>query len=183
MSVARGQHLEEPQMQSQCTASPASRAWLCIGCHHQIGSYDGEWVAIWAPRPLIYNGKVVVECPRCKATTVWHSDDPEASLALTVSLGQQATTDDLLAAMEQRWAQFRLSKLRERGAVAVGLRFDVFMRDDFRCRYCGISVNDGAILHADHVIAESKGGPTTLENLVTACIDCNLGKSDKDLPA
>jgi thioredoxin-like negative regulator of GroEL len=40
---------------------------------------------------------------------------------------------------------------------------------------------DFHFLHADHVIAESKGGPTTLENLVTACMDCNLGKSDKDL--
>jgi len=88
-----------------------------------------------------------------------------------------------MAAMEERWQAFRTTQLRERGVIAVGLRFDVFMRDGFRCRYCGVSVDDGAILHADHVVPESKGGPTTFENLVTACIDCNLGKSNKDLPA
>ena len=90
--------------------------------------------------------------------------------------------EQIMAVMEARWSEFRSTKLRERGSVAVGLRFDVFMRDGFRCRYCGVSVDDGAILHADHVIPESKGGLTTLENLVTACIDCNLGKRDKDLP-
>jgi 5-methylcytosine-specific restriction endonuclease McrA len=95
----------------------------------------------------------------------------------------QPSLEEMVRAMEERWEAFRLTKLRTRGTIAVGLRFDVFIRDQFRCRYCGVSVDDGAILHADHVIPESKGGPTTMENLVTACIDCNLGKSDKDLPA
>jgi 5-methylcytosine-specific restriction endonuclease McrA len=91
-------------------------------------------------------------------------------------------TEEMMQVMQERWESFRIEKIRKRGTVAVGLRFDVFTRDGFRCRYCGASADDGAILHADHVIPESKGGPTTLENLVTACIDCNLGKSDKDLP-
>lgn len=92
------------------------------------------------------------------------------------------SSEEMLERMEERWATFSKAKLREKGTVAVGLRFAVFTRDGFRCRYCGRSIDDGVILHADHVIPESKGGPTTLENLVTACIDCNLGKSDKDLP-
>ncbi len=88
---------------------------------------------------------------------------------------------EVVALMEERWAAFAKARLREKGRIAVGLRFEVFKRDGFRCRYCGRSVDDGVILHADHVIPESKGGPTTLDNLATACFDCNIGKSNKDL--
>jgi 5-methylcytosine-specific restriction endonuclease McrA len=86
-----------------------------------------------------------------------------------------------MAMMEERWTAIVARMARQRAEVAVGLRFDVFKRDDFRCRYCGLSVDDGVVLHADHVIPRSKGGPTTLENLVTACAGCNLGKSNKSL--
>lgn len=50
-------------------------------------------------------------------------------------------------------------------------------RDNFTCQYCNKSQKDGAKLHVDHVIPYSKGGKTIMENLKTACIDCNLGKS------
>jgi 5-methylcytosine-specific restriction endonuclease McrA len=89
--------------------------------------------------------------------------------------------DAFMAMMEERWLALFKEFSRRRAEVAVGLRFDVFKRDGFRCRYCGQSADDGVILHADHVIPQSKGGPTTLDNLVTACFACNLGKSDKDL--
>lgn len=89
--------------------------------------------------------------------------------------------DAFMAMMEARWEAVIKAHARRRAEVASGLRFDVFMRDGFRCRYCGVSADDGAILHADHVIPQSKGGPTTLENLVTACMACNLGKSNKIL--
>jgi 5-methylcytosine-specific restriction endonuclease McrA len=36
-------------------------------------------------------------------------------------------------------------------------------------------------LEVDHVIARSAGGPDTMENLVTACWDCNRGKSAKEV--
>jgi len=59
------------------------------------------------------------------------------------------------------------------------LRFLVMRRDSFRCRQCGASpaVMPGVELHVDHVIAWSAGGVTTLENLQTLCLRCNLGKS------
>ena len=62
-------------------------------------------------------------------------------------------------------------------AISKRLRFEVFKRDGFRCRYCGAGVLD-VTLHCDHVVPDSKGGPTTAENLVTACQPCNLGKSN-----
>lgn len=48
----------------------------------------------------------------------------------------------------------------------------VFERDGYRCVTCG----DHLDLCCDHVIAESKGGPTTFENLQTMCRPCNSRK-------
>lgn len=133
--------------------------------------------------------RITVRCgrPACGVITVTHGRtkpsrkmyDPGVALSPR-DLGYPAL-QEMVRVMEERWDAFRLVKLRERGSVAVGLRFDVFMRDGFRCRYCGRSIDEGIVLHADHVIPESKGGPTTLDNLVTSCMDCNWGKSDKEL--
>lgn len=71
-----------------------------------------------------------------------------------------------------------------REPIPAQLRFRVLSRDHFRCQYCGRSQAEGAVLHLDHVVPFSKGGPTTEDNLITACMDCNLGKTDRDvLPA
>lgn len=60
------------------------------------------------------------------------------------------------------------------------LRFKVFTRDKFTCRYCGRSpLEDIEVkLHCDHIVPSSKGGTDELENLVTSCKECNLGKMD-----
>lgn len=57
-------------------------------------------------------------------------------------------------------------------------RFNVFLRDQFECQYCG----DPKDLTFDHVIPRSKGGRTTWENVVTACSPCNLTKGGR-MPA
>ncbi len=57
------------------------------------------------------------------------------------------------------------------------VRFDVFRRDNFTCQYCGVSAPK-IVLHLDHVLPISKGGDNSAANLITACLDCNLGKSD-----
>jgi len=56
-------------------------------------------------------------------------------------------------------------------------RFNLFLRDNFSCQYCGniFSSND---LTFDHVTPKSKGGKTRWENVVAACSKCNLKKSD-----
>ena len=62
------------------------------------------------------------------------------------------------------------------------LMFLVMKRDRFTCRHCGRSPakNPRVELNVDHVVAWSKGGMTTAENLQTLCLDCNLGKSNLD---
>lgn len=59
------------------------------------------------------------------------------------------------------------------------LRFEVLKRDNFTCQYCGRNVVDDKIkLHCDHIIPVSKNGTDELDNLITSCMECNLGKSD-----
>jgi hypothetical protein len=66
--------------------------------------------------------------------------------------------------------------------VNKSMRFKVFSRDGFTCQYCGKTPPE-AILEADHIMPRSKGGQDNIENLVTACRDCNCGKSAKILKA
>jgi hypothetical protein len=107
------------------------------------------------------------------------ADDAPRPARLGVLPSPSELPGELLALLDERWRAAARVRARERAVMATGLRFTVFTRDGFRCRYCGLSVDDGAVLQADHVVPQSKGGPTTLANLVTACMDCNLGKSDR----
>ena len=54
-------------------------------------------------------------------------------------------------------------------------RFNLFLRDKFRCVYC----SSGRELTFDHVVPRSKGGRTTWENVATACAPCNLKKGGR----
>jgi hypothetical protein len=57
------------------------------------------------------------------------------------------------------------------------LKVQVLMRDGNKCRLCGIVLTGGNI-HFDHIVAWSKGGETTLENLQILCAAHNLAKGD-----
>ena len=59
-------------------------------------------------------------------------------------------------------------------------RFNVFLRDHFRCQYCNLKL-PAHNLTFDHVLPKSKGGRTSWENVVTACQQCNLRKGSKVL--
>ncbi len=69
------------------------------------------------------------------------------------------------------------------GTAWQALRFKVFRRDYFTCRYCGASpLKDVSVkLHCDHIETLSTGGESRLNNLITACADCNLGKGTTNL--
>ena len=60
------------------------------------------------------------------------------------------------------------------------LRFSVLQRDGLRCVYCGKTPAESA-LHIDHKISVADGGTDLLENLVTACEECNLGKGARSV--
>lgn len=53
------------------------------------------------------------------------------------------------------------------------IRNAVFARDDHRCVCCGRGIEDGAILHAHHLIYQSLGGTSRMGNLVSVCEQCH----------
>lgn len=59
-------------------------------------------------------------------------------------------------------------------------RVNVFLRDGFRCQYCG-ERKKMKELNYDHVVPRVKGGRTVWDNIVTACYPCNDRKADKSL--
>lgn len=58
------------------------------------------------------------------------------------------------------------------------IRQEVFDRDGHRCTYCG---EIAKALECDHVVPVSRGGLSTMGNLVAACFSCNRSKGAKTL--
>ncbi|MDG1116928.1 MAG: HNH endonuclease [Flavimaricola sp.] len=56
-------------------------------------------------------------------------------------------------------------------------RFNLFLRDEFCCQYCGAKGD----LTFDHVVPRARGGVTSWENVVAACSSCNLRKGSRSL--
>ena len=63
-----------------------------------------------------------------------------------------------------------------RKALSKMVRFEVFKRDGFTCQYCGAHP-PSVILHVDHIHPVAAGGGNDMDNLITSCQACNLGKS------
>ncbi len=59
-------------------------------------------------------------------------------------------------------------------------RKNVYRRDNYTCQYCGKRFR-AEELTIDHVIPRSRGGRTSWENCVLACVRCNLRKGDRTL--
>lgn len=59
-------------------------------------------------------------------------------------------------------------------------RNNLFLRDGFRCQYCGDKFSSRD-LSFDHVVPRCDGGKTSWENIVAACVPCNTAKDVKRL--
>lgn len=57
-------------------------------------------------------------------------------------------------------------------------RGNIYLRDQNRCQYCGRKFQSSE-LSLDHVIPISRGGKSTWENVVCACLPCNVRKGNK----
>jgi 5-methylcytosine-specific restriction endonuclease McrA len=57
-------------------------------------------------------------------------------------------------------------------------RRTVYLRDSGRCQYCSAKINLKSFT-LDHIVPKSKGGATSWENVVTACMTCNQSKADR----
>ena len=54
-------------------------------------------------------------------------------------------------------------------------RINVFLRDGFRCQYCGAKRPAGE-LNYDHVLPRVRGGTTIWENIVTSATHVTIGR-------
>lgn len=54
---------------------------------------------------------------------------------------------------------------------------NVFLRDEYRCQYCGDDVTRRTAT-LDHVLPQSHGGRSVWENCTTACSTCNSKKGN-----
>ena len=66
--------------------------------------------------------------------------------------------------------------MRRKKPIPASLRLQVIDRDNGCCRACGIGDRDA--LQADHIVPESKGGKTSLDNLQALCSVCNNRKQN-----
>ena len=57
-------------------------------------------------------------------------------------------------------------------------RANVYRRDNFQCQYCGQTL-PASQLTFDHVLPQSRGGPTNWKNIVTSCQPCNRTKCSR----
>jgi len=70
--------------------------------------------------------------------------------------------------------------MRKREQISKKIRFEVFKRDGFICQYCGKTPPE-VTLEIDHLKPVSKKGTDNINNLITACFDCNRGKRNIEL--
>ena len=67
------------------------------------------------------------------------------------------------------------TKKNKKSKINAQLRKLTFERDLYRCKHCGTHKD----LTVDHVIPESKGGLTNINNTLTLCQSCNSKKGTK----
>src|SRR5678816_4369798 len=68
--------------------------------------------------------------------------------------------------------------IRRRREASGMKRLRIYIRDKFRCQYCGEKKPVGE-LTLDHILPRSRGGDDSPVNIVTACVPCNNRKSDR----
>jgi 5-methylcytosine-specific restriction endonuclease McrA len=68
--------------------------------------------------------------------------------------------------------------IRRRREASGMKRLRIYMRDKFRCQYCGEKKGAGE-LTLDHIFPRSRGGENGPLNIVTACVACNNRKGSR----
>jgi hypothetical protein len=119
----------------------------------------------WLDQPFYPRG-------RSYGTTWFYIDSPERQkdwLTPSAEAAAEAETDTRVS----RSVNKRSRPGRER--LPPSIRFAVLRRDSFTCRYCGRKA-PAVALEVDHVVAYVEVCEHRMDNLVTACFDCNRGK-------
>lgn len=76
-----------------------------------------------------------------------------------------------------KWYKLLRAPSETREDIPPALRYQVLLRDKSTCQKCGRKAPN-VELEVDHKLPWAWGGPTTIENLHTLCMECNRGKSN-----
>jgi len=76
--------------------------------------------------------------------------------------------------------QIKTIETKIRRGIPKAVRLLVFERDNFTCQYCGIK-GTAETLGIDHILPISLGGVNEIDNMATACHNCNMRKGSRDL--
>lgn len=104
----------------------------------------------------------------------------ETSL-LRISLGEADGADFVQSVNFEIQVPRVVRLLRYERLPKNGVKFNrrnIFLRDDYICQYCNRRYSAHR-LSLDHVLPRSRGGPTTWENIVCCCLDCNVRKGGR----
>lgn len=104
---------------------------------------------------------LIAALERIEAAEVRHHVDEQAERRRAKDRDRTKLRNKLLGMSYREWLK---------------LSMEVFDRDNWICMYCGEAQERP---QADHMMPLSKGGPTNLGNLVTACRSCNSSKCDR----
>lgn len=78
--------------------------------------------------------------------------------------------------IKREWSTQHPSWNQKLATPSLALKLMIVERDQKICRYCGIPLSTSSEWEFDHVYPFSKGGETTIKNLVLACKKCNHNK-------
>lgn len=128
---------------------------------------------------LVYRDVARVVCPETFAP---HDFRSWAEVSASRDGGDSG--DEFIQAVAMRIRVPEVVVLRKyngfpRRGVAFSRR-NLYRRDEFTCQYCGAQPGT-ELLSIDHVIPRSRGGTSTWENCVLACLDCNKRKASRTL--
>lgn len=111
---------------------------------------------------------VVLECIGCRKAKYFseYEDCPVCNSCREWEENTAKRIHDSKFPVTQKHSFYRKEK------IPPDIRWAVWERDNFTCKHCGARKN----LSVDHIIPESKGGKTTMENCQTLCKSCNSRK-------
>ena len=122
------------------------------------------------------------EASEFRAAQVFASRLPGAPLRGELPLSELHHSIDWVQSVNFRIQAPRVIRLLEFDrSPRQTLRFNrrnLFARDGHNCQYCGKNLPTQQ-LSLDHVLPRSRGGKTTWENVVSACVDCNTRKGSR----
>lgn len=114
-------------------------------------------------------------------STITWQEAIKAVISERVSVVEEYDTE--IHSSRQSWRLPSVVALKEyinRDKKATFSRFNVFLRDNYECQYCGNEFETKQLTF-DHVVPRARGGTSNWSNVVSACSTCNRQKGSASL--